>query len=145
MASISLMKIAEKMKLENLTPEINLKGIKVTLPDINRPALPMAGYFEHFEATRLQVIGFVEYSYVKRMSEKEEKEMLEKLLDYPIPGIIFCRELHPDELFRQIAIAYFIIEKKNAVNTKKTVRKNMLLRTVCIFGQFCKLEFITPK
>ena len=104
MASISLMKIAEKMKLENLTPEINLKGIKVTLPDINRPALPMAGYFEHFEATRLQVIGFVEYSYVKRMSEKEEKEMLEKLLDYPIPGIIFCRELHPDELFRQIAI-----------------------------------------
>ena len=77
MASISLMKIAEKMKLENLTPEINLKGIKVTLPDINRPALPMAGYFEHFEATRLQVIGFVEYSYVKRMSEKEEKEMLE--------------------------------------------------------------------
>ena len=75
MASISLLKIAEKMKLENLTPEINLKGIKVTLPDINRPALPMAGYFEHFEATRLQVIGFVEYSYVKRMSEKEEKEM----------------------------------------------------------------------
>ena len=47
MASISLLKIAEKMKLENLTPEINLKGIKVTLPDINRPALPMAGYFEH--------------------------------------------------------------------------------------------------
>ena len=79
MASISLLKIAEKMKLENLTPEINLKGIKVTLPDINRPALPMAGYFEHFEATRLQVIGFVEYSYVKRMSEKEEKEMLEKI------------------------------------------------------------------
>ena len=71
MASISLLKIAEKMKLENLTPEINLKGIKVTLPDINRPALPMAGYFEHFEATRLQVIGFVEYSYVKRMSERE--------------------------------------------------------------------------
>ena len=108
MASISLLKIAEKMKLENLTPEINLKGIKVTLPDINRPALPMAGYFEHFEATRLQVIGFVEYSYVKRMSEKEEKEMLEKLLDYPIPGIIFCRELHPDELFRQIATAELI-------------------------------------
>lgn len=62
-----------KMKLENLTPEINLKGIKVTLPDINRPALPMAGYFEHFEATRLQVIGFVEYSYVKRMSEKKRR------------------------------------------------------------------------
>jgi len=35
--------------------------------------------------------------------------------------------------------------KKNAVNTQKPVRKIILLRTDCIFGQFCKLEFITPK
>ena len=29
-----------------------------------------------------------------------------------------------------------------AVNTQKTVRKIILLRTVCIFGQFCKLEIV---
>ena len=104
MASISLTNIIEKMKLENLTPEINVKGIKITQPDINRPALPMAGYFEHFEATRLQIIGFVEYSYIGSMSESKEREVLEALLSYPIPCIIFCRDLHPDELFRQMAI-----------------------------------------
>ena len=60
MASISLTKVIEKMKWENLTPEIDISKIKITQPDINRPALQMAGYFEHFEATRLQVIGFVE-------------------------------------------------------------------------------------
>lgn len=60
MASISLTKIIEKMKLENLTPEIDVRGIRITQPDINRPALQMTGYFEHFEATRLQIIGFVE-------------------------------------------------------------------------------------
>ena len=32
--------------------------------------------------------------------------------------------------------------KKNAVNTQKPVRKIILLRTDCIFGQFCKLEFV---
>ena len=104
MASISLTNIIEKMKLENLTPEIDVKGIKITQPDINRPALPMAGYFEHFEATRLQIIGFVEYSYIGSMSESKEREVLEALLSYPIPCIIFCRDLHPDELFRQMAI-----------------------------------------
>ena len=104
MASISLTNIIEKMKLENLTPEIDVKGIKITQPDINRPALPMAGYFEHFEATRLQIIGFVEYSYISSMSESKEREVLEALLSYPIPCIIFCRDLHPDELFRQMAI-----------------------------------------
>ena len=104
MASISLTRIIEKMKLENLTPEIEVKGIKITQPDINRPALQMAGYFEHFEATRLQIIGFVEYSYIGSLPEEKERDVLEKLLSYPIPCLVFCREQQPDELFRQIAI-----------------------------------------
>ena len=64
MASISLTKVIEKFKLENLTPEIDISKINVIQPDINRPALQIAGYFEHFETTRLQVVGFVEYSYM---------------------------------------------------------------------------------
>ena len=62
MASVKLSEIIERMKLENLTPEIDTSKTKITQPDINRPALQMAGYFEHYEATRLQIIGFVEYS-----------------------------------------------------------------------------------
>ena len=75
MASISLVKIIEKMKLENLTPEINIDGIKITQPDINRPALQLAGYFEHYEASRLQIIGFVEYTYMEGLSVKRKEEM----------------------------------------------------------------------
>ena len=56
MASVKLEQIIEKMKLENLTPQLDISKSKITQPDINRPALQMAGYFEHFEATRLQVI-----------------------------------------------------------------------------------------
>lgn len=104
MASISLLKIIEKMKLENLTPEIDLDGIKINQPDINRPALQLAGYFEHYEASRLQIIGFVEYTYMETLSQKRKEEIYNKLLSYPIPCIVFCRELHPDDLFKQIAI-----------------------------------------
>ena len=39
MASVSLSRVIEKMKLENVTPEIDIRRIKVTQPDINRPAL----------------------------------------------------------------------------------------------------------
>ena len=70
MSHVNLTQIIEKMKLENLTPEIDVKGIKITQPDINRPALQMAGYFEHYEATRLQIIGFVEYTYMESMTEE---------------------------------------------------------------------------
>ena len=104
MASVSLLKIIEKMKLENLTPELDLDDIKINQPDINRPALQLAGYFEHYEASRLQIIGFVEYTYMESLSAKRKKEIYDKLLSYPIPCIVFCRELKPDELFLKIAI-----------------------------------------
>ena len=89
-----------------MTPELDISKIKITQPDINRPALQLAGYFEHFEATRLQVVGFVEYSYMNGLEEEKQIEVYEKLLNNPIPGIVFCRELHPNELFRETAIKY---------------------------------------
>ena len=75
MASVKLESIIEKMKLENLTPDIDISKIKITQPDINRPALQLAGYFEHFEATRLQIIGFVEYSYIEGLPVARKKEI----------------------------------------------------------------------
>lgn len=108
MASISLTKVIEKWKWENLTPEIDISKIKIMQPDINRPALQLAGYFEHFEATRLQVVGFVEYSYMNGLEEEKQIEIFEKLLNNPIPGIVFCRELHPNDLFRETAIKYSV-------------------------------------
>lgn len=104
MASISLTRIIDKMKLENMTPEIDITDIKVSQPDINRPALQLAGYFEHYEATRLQIIGFVEYTYVESMSEEEKEIVFNQLLSYDIPGIVFCRELQPDPIFLRVAL-----------------------------------------
>ena len=108
MASVSLVKIIEKMKLENLTPEIDIAKIKITQPDINRPALQLAGYFEHFEETRLQVIGFVEYTYMEGLDEERRKEIYAKLLSCEIPAIVFCRELKPDDLFMKLALEHKI-------------------------------------
>ena len=106
MASISLQRLIDKMKLTNLTPEIDIKKIKINQPDINRPALQMAGYFEHYESTRLQIIGFVEYTYMEGLSEERKVEIYDKLLNHPTPGIVFCRDLVPDPLFMDAARKY---------------------------------------
>lgn len=76
MASVSLNRLIEKMKLENLTPELDLDKKKLTQPDINRPALQLAGYFEHFDATRLQIIGFVEYTYLEGLEEARKRRSI---------------------------------------------------------------------
>lgn len=104
MASVKLTRIIEKMKLVNLTPEIEISDVKITQPDINRPALQLAGYFEHFEATRLQIIGFVEFTYIEGLSESKKREIYTQLMSYKIPAFIFCRELQPDPMFLEIAL-----------------------------------------
>lgn len=106
MASISLQRLIDKMKLTNLTPEIDIGNIKITQPDINRPALQMAGYFEHYESTRLQIMGFVEYTYMENMEEDKKKEIFEQLLSHPTPCIVFCRDLVPEPLFLETAVKH---------------------------------------
>ena len=116
MEYVTLTRLIEKMKLENLTPEISVKGIKITQPDINRPALQMAGYLKHFEATRLQIVGFVEASYFNDLEEARKREVCDDLMSYDVPAFVFCRELQPDPIFMERAIAH----KIPILSTKKT-------------------------
>ena len=136
MASISLTKIIKKMQLENLTPEISVKGIRITQSDINRPALQLAGYFEHYEATRLQIVGFVEYTYMQGLTVERKEEIYEKLLSCPIPCIVFCRELHPDEIFLKKAIEkgipLLMTKKATSVFTAEIIRWMNVKLAPCI-------------
>ena len=59
-SSVELTKIAKSMELKNLTPDVDISSIVVTTPDINRPALQLTGYFEHFASERVQIVGYVE-------------------------------------------------------------------------------------
>ncbi len=106
MASISLQRLIDKQKLTNLTDEIDIKDIRITQPDINRPAIQLAGYLEHYDATRLQIVGFVEYSYMEQMKEEDKRERYEMVLSKSTPAFVFCRDLQPDPLFKQIAIEH---------------------------------------
>ena len=116
MEYVTLTRLIEKMKLNNLTPEVDVKGIRITQPDINRPALQMTGFFEHFDATRLQVIGFVEYTYMETLSDERKREIYDELMEYDVPAIVFCREMQPDPLFKEAAIAH----KIPVLSTKKS-------------------------
>lgn len=125
MASVNLQKLIDKLKLENLTPEIAVDKIELTQPDINRPALQIAGFFEHFDDLRLQVIGFVEYTYMERFSEEQKKESYERLLSYNIPAFVFCRELMPDPIFLETAKKHGIPILRTAKTTSSFMAESI--------------------
>lgn len=103
MQAVSLSKIIEKMELVNLTPEIDVEAIKVEQTDINRPALQLTGFFDHFPTDRVQVIGYVEYTYLKGMEEERKKYIYGEILSKKVPCIIFCRDLQPDDILLELA------------------------------------------
>ena len=133
---VELKKVVEKMNLKNLTPNVEYEDKKIEIPDINRPALQLTGYFEHFDSDRVQLIGYVEYTFLETMDEEHKKEIYKKLLSYQIPCIVFSRSMKPEQMFLDMAeeagIPIFNTEKKTAQFTAEIIRWLTVQLAPCI-------------
>ncbi len=125
---VGISKIVQIMDLYNFLPDIELKGHRVMINDVNRPALQLSGFFEHFEQSRVQIIGNVEYTYLQHMDTERKKEIYTEFMSYDIPCIIFCRDLQPDELFLEIAEANNI----PVLGTKRSTSEFMAELIYCL-------------
>ena len=105
---VKLSKVIQKMNLVNLTPQIDVSGIWLNLPDVNRPALQLTGFYDQFDNDRLQIIGNVEHAYLASLSEQERYERYMQLLSSNIPCIIFCRSIKPEPKIIELAVKYQI-------------------------------------
>ena len=85
MKAVKLTKLVQEMNLKNLTPEVDMEHVRITLPDINRPALQLTGYFEHFASERVQIIGYVEYTYLMHLNPEDMLDMGRK---YNVPILV---------------------------------------------------------
>lgn len=105
---VKLTDFINKMKLTNVTPEINTDEIIITHSDVNRPALQLTGFFDHFDSERVQIIGFVEQEYISTLEKERKREIYAKLLSYKLPCLVFARDILPDEDMLEFANQYQI-------------------------------------
>ena len=92
---IPLKKFTDEFELENLTHDIDIEGRMLKQKFVNRPALQLTGFFDHFDNTRIQIIGRIEHTYMKNQSKKTRIEILDKLFSYRFPCMVFCKSLLP--------------------------------------------------
>lgn len=104
---VKLSQIVERFDLKNLTPDVDYTKTGVSVPDVNRPALQLTGFFEHFASERVQIIGYVEYTYLQNIEEEKKEKIYDMLLSYEIPCIVCCRGLKPEPM---------LLEKANKAN-----------------------------
>lgn len=106
MKGVQLSKMVQELNLHNKTPDVDISKKRITLPDINRPALQLTGYLEHFENERVQIIGYVEYTYLLHLSREKKMEAYERFVASKIPCVIFSTKTEPDEDMINLAIKY---------------------------------------
>ncbi len=97
MYGVTITELINKMDLKSFVPEIDTDKIVLTHPDANRPALQLAGFYDHFDRERVQMIGNVEQAYVNTLTYERKCEMYTRLISSEIPCILFCRGIEPDE------------------------------------------------
>ncbi len=101
MYSVKLEQLVEEYKLVNLTPSVDFSEKVLEHPEVNRPALQLAGFFEYFPSERIQIIGLVEISYIKTLTKEQKEKIFEKMCSYSLPCFIFCRNIQaPEELIK---------------------------------------------
>lgn len=93
--SVSLESLIEEFNLEILYAPDNLSEIQIVTDDVNRPGLPLAGFFDYFDASRVQLIGKVETTFMEKYSPEERRESFRRLMAKRIPAFIISRSINP--------------------------------------------------
>lgn len=88
---MKLQKIVDHFNLEVIYQSKDLNDIQITVPDCTRPGLQLAGYYMHFGADRLQILGNMEIAYLLQLGEEERFACLDRFLGTGIPCVIISR------------------------------------------------------
>lgn len=91
MYTVPLTQLVEEAGLSVCYRASDYEKIRITVEDVSRPGLPMAGFFDHFEPMRLQVMGTVEMSYLDKLSSEGRSIVFDRFFSYKIPALIIAR------------------------------------------------------
>ena len=103
MYSVQLTELVKEFSLEVAFRSTDYEKIRLTVEDVARPGLQLAGYFDHFEPMRLQVMGNAEASFMQKLSADERAITYDRLLSYKFPAMVIARNIPVDPLCLEMA------------------------------------------
>jgi len=107
--SVSMHQIVSEFRLEILSAPEDWPDKLITSDVVNRPAFPLAGYYEFFDPTSIQVIGAVENRFLSDLSGERRREVLEKLYSTGIPMMVVTRGLESFAECVELANKYGVV------------------------------------
>ena len=95
--SVLLKTLVQDLNLDVAFCSTDYESIRLTVEDVARPGLQLAGFFDHYEPMRLQVMGNAEMSYVAKLSSEERSRIFDRLFSYKFPALLIARNIQPSD------------------------------------------------
>ena len=102
---IALSSIVEEFRLEVIVKPENYGQIMIQTPEVNRPGLALAGFFEVFDRDRIQLIGKAEKCYLESLEPSTKRMILQRFIDAKPVAVIYTSGLEADDALVERATA----------------------------------------
>ena len=90
--SIPLTELCKEFSLETVYVPANYESIMVTTPDISRPGLALAGFFEIFDPARIQIIGNAEHRYLESLDPESRWKRISDYINARPIAVVFSTD-----------------------------------------------------
>lgn len=117
--TVKLSSIISEFSLEPMFLPDSPDNILVCTPEINRPGLQMAGYFEFFDSDRIQIIGKSEESFLQRFTPEKAEARLREFFSRKPVAVIITRQMDVCDIYCQIAKEYGVALLKTGETTSE--------------------------
>lgn len=140
--------MAKKVKVSDLVKQFHMEvicgeeGLKrlITVADLYRPGLEMAGYFNYHPLERVQILGKTELTFFKTLTADVRRDRMERLCNEETPCILITRSMDvPEELIQAATDKHMSVLRSNGPTTTLASQitdflENKLAPTTTIHG-----------
>ena len=117
--SYKLSRLVDELQADVIYRSKDFDDVQILTGDVHRPGLQLAGFYEHFEPRRVQLIGRMEAAYMEKLTQEERDKKWDALLSYKSPALIMCHGAEATEDLVAIARVHDVtILQKNVHTTE---------------------------
>ena len=121
--SYKLSKLTENLGATIVYKASDYEDVLIYTGDVHRPGLQLADFYDHFEPTRIQLIGQMESTYMEGQTEEERVRKWEQLCQHKVPAIIMCHGTEITEVMLDSARKYDVTVLSTNTHTTETMSR----------------------
>ena len=101
--SVKLSTVVNSHELDILYKSTDYDRVEIWNYNICRPSLQFAGFYDYFDADRIQLVGVAEAAYLQTLDPSKREESIDSLFAHKMPAVVICNKVVPDPLFLEAA------------------------------------------